>query len=146
MENAFHIHISSIQSQNHYPRNKWDDFTVDLGEYIQLTDKYDWECSLEDITCQLKGKSKSQNILVECDLCDVSHVYGRNFALLRKIKNGRALSRSMFIPIRRKTFQNIHFHLLSHTFSKLNIEYTRCSLYFRPIIHQYESRNLHTQS
>ena len=76
-----YLHVSPIDSQKLYPKNKARDFVVALPLNLKLIG--DWEMRLLSVT--LKQKIDRQRIIVCCDLCRESYCYGEMLPMVKEL-------------------------------------------------------------
>ena len=146
-EKPFYLYLKPSQSDYHFGGgNRPEDFRVDLRRYIRLSDKYEWECSLEHVTMEV-APTDTNNIVVCCSVCEFSHIYGREHPILRLIPFAKrpVITRSHFVPVRVREFDVLRIYSMRTSFDITPLLLSDLSIYFRPVIHKYKSRNIYSQ-
>ena len=78
------LHVSPDDSRHLFPSNRSTDFTVQLGEGMQLSEESFVE--LLEISCVIDGKYNRDSLCIMSDLCgQLSFLFGREAPLLRVV-------------------------------------------------------------
>jgi hypothetical protein len=79
---SFYLYLSCNDSKLLFPKNKANNFTVNLRRNINLDGE--WECGLKEI--YFRGKTTTNSIIYAvCDSCERSYVSNDYIPLLRRI-------------------------------------------------------------
>lgn len=122
-----YIYLSSQDSLDIHPNNKWYDFTVKLSSIIDLHGR--WSCALMDIDYE----NVNHELYVYTDICHYSYVLDGQFPLLRRVYSPVEFINPYFINIIHSQIGSIRIYIRDRKGEIPNISITRltCTLQFR---------------
>lgn len=122
-----YLFLSSTDCKDAHPNNHAWEFTVDIGHYKYLKNK--WECALVDI----RLPSYKEDVYVFCDVCESSFIGGNQSPVLRNINSRTAISRPIYIPVARDYLSHLRIYIRTRQgeVPTVTSRATTCTLHFR---------------
>ena len=129
---GFYLFLSSSDSANIYANNSYKDFTVDFDREITLERqcgmgfRQEWQFALTELSVDFLEADDSlpEGVIVTCDLCSPSYIYGNEVQVLRTITSYSELSASLgqtyYIGVNKHCFNRIRISVLDRELKELS--------------------------
>ena len=147
---SFYVFLSSADSTDSYPNNRFDSFIVELDKEINLEEHGGWgysqtwtvalvELSLDPITAD--QQTPPETIIVSCDLVEPSYIKDTQHSVLRTLPASREIVSSLHLPyymtVSKLRFRRIRIELRDSKLGKLQLAdgwnskwILKCTLHF----------------
>ena len=114
-----YLFISSNDSAEDYPNNKWYDFTIDLpGEWIL---EGDWECALLEINCLPRI---DRELVIYCNIVEQSYFQNGMASLLRCVfQSTDIFNNPYFISLNRNRISHVRMSIRDLVTGRVPSEY-----------------------
>ena len=138
---SFFVFLSSIDSIDRYPNNRFDSFIVELDKEIILEDHgglgftQTWTVALTELSLDpisVDQQIMPESVVVSCDLIAPSYINGTRHSLLRTLPASTEITSSLHLPY--------YMSLGKLRFSRIRIELRDSKLGNLELAHGWKSK------
>ena len=123
-----YLHLASTDCKDSYPNNHPWDFTVNIGQHINL--QGGWEVAMTEISYD---NSAFIDLYVYSDICSSSYVTGSLLPLLRITNTPAVFTVPHYIPLSRDAISHLRVYIrtIHKTIPSFHPDLLRCTLHLR---------------